>query len=183
MGWFGNSHNRLTPQVAAAAATELRASIDLFVYVRALRPDDVDGLIGGSAVGRLAAVALSRCLVEHGWQRAAPGSIPLPAQIRATLMETWTMFTPATQSAMARCYTDIVQRRLDAPSRLIFAQLEHWSEAAVGRHFDEGKPIRSGWLTYALGCATGNARLAASALTDFAMVAAPPVAPPDVSAY
>ena len=176
MGWFGISRNKLIPQVAAAAAAELRASIDLFVYIRALRPDDIDQLIGGSPTGRLATVALSRCLVEHAWQRAAPGSIPLPAQIRAALLETWTIFTPPTQTSLAGCYADVAQRRLDPPSRLILAQLEHWSEAAVGRHFAEGRPIRGGWLTYVFGCATGNEALAASALIDFPMVAAPPVA-------
>lgn len=171
VGWFGSSRNKTGQAVAEVAAAQLLASIDLFVYVRALPRTAIDQLVGGTPVGQIATVVLTRCLVEHAWNDQAPNAPPTPAQLRTALVASWGMFAPATRAALDNCYRDIAQRRLDAPSRLVLAQLEHWCEAAVGNHFADGRPVRTGWLTYVLGRATDNASLADSALADFPVVA------------
>ena len=139
---------------AVLASTQLLASIDLFVYVRALPRAHVEQLISDTLVGRLATVALTRCLVEHAWHEKAPSVVLASERLQRSLMEAWSSFSPHSRSCLADTFGAVSQRRLDPPARLKLAQLEHWCEAAVGSHFAEAKPVRTGWLTYALGYAT-----------------------------
>ena len=170
MGWFDTSSG-LANSAATAASVQMLASIDLFVYIRALRRPHVEQLIGDTEVGRLATVALSHCLIEHAWHDETHGAMLAPRHLRRALGGSWAIFDGKTRARLDDTFCEVAQRRLAPPSRLILAQLEHWCEGAVGKHFAEAKPVRTGWLTYALGHATKDSAMASYALADFPIAA------------
>lgn len=165
--WLNGPRSATIKASAAVASNELLASIDLFTYVRALQRRHVEELIGGTEIGQVATVALSRCLIEHAWLQLAPTTMPSPPQLRQALSESWVIFSPATATELDACYREVATRSLGPEGRLALAQLEHWSEAAVARRFADHCQVRTGWLTFVFAHATNNSELAATALNDF----------------
>ena len=170
--WVIGRYSQTIRAAGTVASTELLASIDLFIYIRALQRRHVEELIGGTEIGQIATVALSRCLVEHAWLQLAPETMPAPPQLRQALHESWSIFSAETAAKLDACYRAVAARQLAPEARLALAQLEHWSEAAVARRFAEHTPVRSGWLSFVFAHAIDDADAAATALKDFPVAVA-----------
>lgn len=172
LNWLIGARTQTVKAAASIASAELLASIDLFTYIRGLQRRHAEELIGGTPVGRVAAVALSRCLIEHAWLQLAPGTMPSPPQLRQSLNDSWAIFAAPTVANLDMTYREVASRRISSDLRLALVQLEHWSEAAVARRFADHRPVRGGWLTYVFGVATDNSEMTSTALNDFPVMQA-----------